>query len=394
MYPLKGVDAGATTRWLRETFGFVGGSLTGLGAGGFGVQDGGMIELSERARRILHAVVTEFIESGEPVGSRTLSRKYGLDVSAATIRNVMADLEDAGFLYQPHTSAGRLPTERAFRIYVDSLMTVHHLSGDEEAEIHALDELSPGMALLRESSRVLSRLSGTASVIVSARSDRRRLREIHFVVPKSSGHSMLAVLLFADGTVESRMVDVKEMPSDADLERMHNLLADEVGGRTLQQVREKLAVALNEDRLMLDQLTERAYELGLLAASDSERVVVIEGQSRLISQPDFGDVGVLRDLVQTLDDREQLVLLLDRTIVARSVQVLVGNEAELGRGSLSLIAAPFTDDGGSNAGTIAVLGPTRMNYPRVVPLVEATASAVSEAHKRASGEGDPPGRKP
>lgn len=349
-----------------------------------------MSELTDRSRRILHAVVTEFIESGEPVGSRTLNRKYEIEFSPATIRNVMADLEDAGYLYQPHTSAGRLPTEKAFRIYVDSLMTIAALSGDEEAEIHALDGLSPGMALLRESSRVLSRLAGTASLIVAPQLDRRRLREVHFVVPMSSERMLLAVLLFADGSVESRMVDIQQVPSDSDLERLHNLLAEEVQGKTLQQVREKLATRLSQERMMLDHLTQRAYELGILATSDGgqkEPVIVIEGQSRLISQPDFGDVQLLRDLVQTLDDREHLVVLLDRTIIARSVQVLVGNEAELGHGSLSLITAPF-NDGGSAVGTIGVLGPTRMNYARVVPLVEATASAVSEAHNRAAGSTD------
>ncbi|PIE05258.1 MAG: heat-inducible transcription repressor HrcA, partial [Sorangium cellulosum] len=287
-----------------------------------------MSELSERSRRVLHAVVTEFIASGEPVGSRTLSRKYGLEVCPATIRNVMVDLEESGYLYQPHTSAGRLPTEQAFRIYVDSLMTVDHLSGDEEAEIHALDDISPGMALLRESSRVLSRLAGTASVIVAPQTDRRRLRELHFVVPTSASGTLLAVLLFTDGSVESRVVDVQEVPSEADLERMHNLLAEDVQGKTLQQVRETLAVMLDQERVVLDRLTKRAYEIGILVASDEtseDRVVVVEGQSRLICQPDFGDVQLLREMMQTLEDREQLILLLDRTIIASSLQVLVGN---------------------------------------------------------------------
>ncbi len=353
-----------------------------------------MTELSERSRRILHAIVTEFIESGEPVGSRTLSKKYGIAVSPATIRNVMSDLEEGGFLYQPHTSAGRLPTEKAFRLYVDSLMTVSALSGDEEAEIHALDDLSPGMALLRESSRVLSRLAGTASLIVAPRLDRRRLREIHFVVPTCSDRMLLAVLLFTDGTVESRMVDMQDVPEDAELERMHNLLAEEVGGKTLRQLRVKLASTLSQERMMLDRLTERAYELGLLATdSPQDPVVMVEGQSRLISQPDFGDVHLLRDLLQTLDDRERLVLLLDRTILARTLQVLVGNEAELGSGSLSLIAAPFRD-GESALGSIGVIGPTRMNYPKLIPLVQAIATAVSEAHARAADDPQPMRRKP
>jgi heat-inducible transcriptional repressor len=351
-----------------------------------------MPEVSDRALRILHAIVTEFIETGEPVGSRTIARKYHLDLSPASIRNVMADLEEAGFLYQPHTSAGRLPTEQAFRLFVDRLMTVTDLSGDEAAEIHALDALSPGMALLRESGRILSKLTGTASVVIGPRTDRRRLKELHFVTPSSSDKTLLAVLLFADGTVESRLVEVDRTPDDADLERMHNLLAEAANGKTLIEVREKLAQALRQERMVLDHLSRRAYELGLLAVepeANDEPLVVIEGQSRLFTQPEFGDVALLQDLMRTFEDREKLVLLLDRTILARTVQVLMGEEtAPLGKGTLSLIAAPYSV-GDDTIGSIGVLGPTRMNYPRLVPLVAATATAVSTAHERAQEHGAP-----
>ena len=345
-----------------------------------------MTELGERPRRVLRAIVMEFIESGEPVGSRTLGKKYGIAVSPATIRNVMADLEESGFLSQPHTSAGRLPTEKAFRLYIDSLMTLADLSGDEEAEIRTIDDLSPGLALFRESSRILSRLAGTVSVILAPCSRRRRLREIHFVVPTSTDSVLLAVLLFADGTIESRMVEVQEVPDDAELERMHNRLIEQVRGKTLQQLRNELASALRRDRIVLDKLTRQAFELGLLATEGAQDpVVMIEGQSRLISQPGFGDVQVLRDMLQTLEERERLLVLLDRTILAKTVQVLVGNEAELGHGSLSFVTAAFLD-GDTALGSIGVIGPTRMNYSRVVSLVQATAAAVSDVHARASAD--------
>jgi len=345
-----------------------------------------MPELSARAGRILHAIVTEFIEFGEPVGSCALGKKYGIEVSPATIRNVMAELEDNGYLYQPHTSAGRLPTEKAFRLFVDSLMTVSTLSGNEEAEIHAIDDLTPGIALLRESSRILSRLADTASVIVTLRYGRRRLRELRFVVPSSTTGVLLAVLLFADGTVESRMVEVNEIPSDGELERMHNLLAEQVNGKTLHQLRNDFASVLSRERFILDRLTQRAFELGLLATdTQQDPVVMIEGQSRLISQPDFGNVQLVRDLLRTFDERERLLVLLDRTILAKTVQVLVGNEADLGHGSLSVVVAPISD-GDNTVGSIGVIGTTRMNYPKVVPLVQATASALSDVHARAASD--------
>jgi heat-inducible transcriptional repressor len=347
-----------------------------------------MRDVSERARRVLQAVVVEFIESGEPVGSRTLVEKHFRELSAATIRNVLAELEEAGYLYQPHTSAGRVPTELGFRLFVDGLMPVSTLSGAEQAEIHSLDELPPGQDLLQESGRVLAELSGTASVIMASQGDTRVLAEIRFLCAHAS-KALLAVLMFRDGSVETRFVDCETFPADRELERVHNLLAEVVPGKTLREVRNLFANKLGRERLEVDVLSRRAFELAIQAADASvqEPLVFIQGQEGLINQPEFADVDRLRHLVRALQEKMELVTLLDRTITGRTVQVLLGRETGgVAHGALSFVLAPFTGSG-QPLGMVGVMGPTRMNYPRMVPLVHATAQAVSTAHDRALGLG-------
>ncbi len=346
-----------------------------------------MPEFPLRARKILFAVVTEFISSGGPVGSRTLARKYGLDLSAASIRNVLADLEEDGYLHQPHTSAGRIPTDRALRFFIDTLMEVRAIAPDEQrrmgarfAEIYARAE-DP----LREAGRYLSELSGAAAVIAAPRRELRSLAQLRFI-PTRPGQ-LLAVLVFNDGTVENRFVPTEAPIADSELTRIHNLLADVIEGRTLGEVRDLFARRLAEDRVALDALRRRAFELGSLAMPDttSRDPLVIEGQARLIDLPEYTDVSRLKKVVLALEERAELVGLLDRTLAAGSVTVFVGSEAgDLGGGELSLVVAPYADHG-RVAGTVGVLGPTRMDYAKVMPLVDATATAMSEALSKGSG---------
>ncbi len=191
-----------------------------------------MNPLPKRARSILYAVVTEFIAAGEPVGSRTLVKKYGLDLSAATIRNVLADLEDAGYLTQPHTSAGRVPTEKAFRLFIDALMRVRQLSDDEATRIGELfSEMQPGVQLLRETGRLLSDLTGTAAILMRPRIESRMVVKVRFI-PTRPGE-VLSVIVLSDGTVENRFINVDGALNDSDLERLHAMLEEGIGGRSL-----------------------------------------------------------------------------------------------------------------------------------------------------------------
>jgi heat-inducible transcriptional repressor len=349
-----------------------------------------MSELTHRGRKILFSVVTEFIATGDPVGSRTLARKYGLDLSAASVRNVLADLEEAGYLKQPHTSAGRIPTDRALRLFIDTLMEVRSVSPQEQArigerfaEIYAVAD-DP----LRATGKLLSELSGAAGVVAPPRSEMRALAQLRFIPTKPK--QLLAVLVFADGTVENRFIQVEEGVPESELTRVHNLLADVIEGRTLGEVRDLFARRMADEKVLVDALRRRAFELGSRAIEDVSRRtsvenLVIEGHTRLMDLPEYGDSERMKKLMRALEEREELVALLDKTLSAGAVTVFIGSEAgEIGSaGDLSLVVAPYTERG-RVAGTVGVLGPTRMDYAKVMPLVDATAAAMSEALNKPS----------
>ncbi|MDI1443770.1 heat-inducible transcriptional repressor HrcA [Polyangium sp. 6x1] len=341
-----------------------------------------MSDLTNRSRKILLAVVTEFISTGAAVGSRTLARKYGLDLSAASVRNVLADLEEAGYLKQPHTSAGRIPTDRALRLFIDTLVQARAYSPEEQAKLgqRFAEIYAVATDPMREAGRYLSELSGTAAVIASPRTELRALSQLRFI-PTRPGQ-LLAVLVFSDGSVENRFIQIEEVPAEPELTRIHNLLADVIEGRSLGEARDLFARRLADERIALDALRRRAFELGSRATADVNRRggdVVIEGQGKLIDLPEYADASRLKKLLCVLTEREDLLKLLDKVIAAGAVTVFVGSEAgELGEGDLSLVVAPYTEHG-RVAGTVGVLGPTRMDYAKVMPLVDATATAMSEA---------------
>jgi heat-inducible transcriptional repressor len=344
-------------------------------------------ELSHRARQILYAAITEFVSTGEPVGSRTLSKKAGIDLSPASIRNVLADLEDAGYLQQPHTSAGRVPTDRAFRLFIDALMEVKAVTAEDHTRIRVrFEELSPGQNVMRETGRLLSELTGNAAVVVSPRAEVLTLKTLRFL--RTSPGELLAVMVMSNGTVQNRFIRGTEVDG-SELERVHNLLDDVTEGRSLGDLREFFARKLQTERVKQDELRHRAFSLGGAAMSGAVEAgadVVIEGQSKLFKQPEFAGAEGMKQLVSAFDERERLVNLLDLTLEAGGTMVVVGREAgEIGGGQLSIVGATYMDHG-RTAGTVAVIGPTRMDYPKVVPLVSATAHAMS-AYMDRSGDG-------
>jgi heat-inducible transcriptional repressor len=336
-----------------------------------------MAELSQRARQILYAAVTEFVATGEPVGSRTLSKKAGLELSPASIRNVLSDLEEAGYLMQPHTSAGRIPTDKAFRLFIDALMERRELSPDEHARIiRRFHEMSPGEDVMRETGKLLSDLTGTAAVVVSPRAETLTLKHLRFI--RIGGDELLAVLVMSNGAVQNRFL--KASASEAELTRIHNLLDDVIEGRSLGELHALFDRRLATERVQNDDLRRRAFELGgavVTEAAAQTADVVIEGQSKLLERPEFADANGMKQVVSALDERERLVTLLNATMEAKGTMVVVGSEAgALGGGQLSIVGASYSDHG-RTAGTIGVIGPTRMDYPKVVPLVTATARAMS-----------------
>jgi len=344
-----------------------------------------MTDLSARARQVLYHCVTEYVATGEPVGSRTLAKKSGLDLSPASIRNVLSDLEEMGYLRQPHTSAGRVPTDRAFRLFIDALMQVRDLTNEEEDSIRErFSSLDPGKNVMRETGKLLSELTGTAAVVVAPRAEALVLKQLRFL--RTGPDEVLAVLVMKNGSVQNRFLSVSV--SEADLQRIHNLLDDVVEGRTLGDVRELFDRRLQTERVQSDELRRRAFELGgaaLEGATSGEKDLVIEGQEKLLGQPEFHDAGTVRQLVTALDAREKLVELLDLAMQNKGGHVVVGEEVgELGGGQLAIVGAAYSSHGRA-AGTIGIIGPTRMDYPRVLPLVAATADAMSEFMERAEG---------
>ena len=242
--------------------------------------------LSKRARSVLYAVVTEFIATAEPVGSRTLTRKYGFSLSAATIRNELADLEDSGYLAQPHTSAGRVPTEAAYRLFVDALMKVREVSQLDAARIKdRFADLTADSDILRETGKLLSDLSGAPAVLVRARTETRTLLTMRFIPTRP--FELLSVIVFSDGTVENRFIQVEKSVSEHELERVHNMLNEVVKGRTLAALREYFVTDASNHADEIASLRQLGLSLVRAATDNSTRGVdvVIQGQSRLLESP-------------------------------------------------------------------------------------------------------------
>lgn len=353
-----------------------------------------MPDLSHRARQILYHCVVEYVATGEPVGSRTLSKKAGMDLSPASIRNVLSDLEELGYLMQPHTSAGRIPTDKAFRLFIDALMHVKEVSMEEHALIRErFERLEPGQSILREAGKLLSDLTGTAAVVVTPRAEAQTLKQMRFL-PMGPGE-VLAVIVLTSGAVQNRFF--RASLSDLDLTTIHNLLDDVIDGRTLGELRDLFARRLASERVRHDELRKRAFELGEQAVSEataSAPDVVIEGQARLLEKREFSDVSGMKQVVSAMGEPEALVRLLDATLAAKGVSVVVGKEAgDLAGGQLSIVGATYIENG-RPAGALGVIGPTRMDYPTVVPLVTATANAMSAYIQRPKGlrSGAPPDR--
>ncbi len=335
-----------------------------------------MTVLTHRARQILYAAISEFVATGDPVGSRTLSKKDGIDLSAASIRNVLSDLEEMGYLQQPHTSAGRVPTDKAFRLFIDALMQVRELSIDEHARIRDhLEAAERGGNVIRETGKLLAELTGTAALVMTSRAEGLTLKHLRFV-PTVAGE-LLAVLVMTSGVVQNRFL--RSAIVEPELARIHNLLDDVIEGRSLAELRDLFARRLASERMQHDDLRRHAFELGeaALQGVGTGSDVVIEGQSRLYEKPEFAGGEAMKSLAALFEDRDSLVLLLDATLDAKGATVVVGREAgSLGGGQVAIVGAAYMERG-QPAGTVGVIGPTRMDYPKVVPLVTATANAMS-----------------
>src|SRR4051812_13688950 len=332
-------------------------------------------ELTRRAQKILHAVVTEYLSVGDAVGSRTVTRRHDLGLSPATVRNVMADLEELGLLEQRHTSAGRVPTTSGLRFFIDSLLKVRGLTPRERDEIRErVIAPSPDEVMLR-ASRLLSDLTHHAAVILAPDPDQQRLERIEFL-PLRDG-KLIAVLVTTDGRIENRLVIDIAIDGNR-LDRIHNYLNQLLAGMTLDEVRDRVIRELGEDKNKYDEAVSSALRLGhavFVKQPERSAEVHIAGQANLLDdvQPEQ-----IRDLLRTLEDKETLIRLLDRTRHADGLQVFLGTETAMQALSGSSIVAASYGPEEQPIGALAVIGPMRMNYGKVMSVVDFTAETVSQ----------------
>jgi len=335
------------------------------------------VDIGARAKKILHAVVSEYLATGEAVGSQTVTRRYGLEVSAATVRTVMGDLEEIGLLKHAHTSGGRLPTERGLRYYVDMLLRVRSLTSGEKDEIR--ERLSaPGDVpdVMQRTSRLLRELSHLTVVVQAPRPESDVVQHLEFVQLREG--QLLAVIAAASGQIQNKLVPLDFALTPGDLDRINNYLNELMTGLTLEQARARLVEEVKSDRAAHDDLVNRALKLASAAvpaapASD----VLVDGQSNLLAGK--ADLERAKLLLRTLEEKDLVVRLLERTLTAPGICVFIGAEANLADlTDVSVVAAPYGGDE-HPLGTIGVIGPSRMNYSRVISLVDFTAEMITES---------------
>ena len=344
---------------------------------------GGLPQLNERSRDIFRRIVETYLETGEPVGSRHISRQLGMALSPASVRNVMSDLEMLGLLYAPHVSAGRLPTELGLRFFVDALMEFGDLTEEERAAIEARVMGSSGRTLdsvLTEASNLLSGLSRGAGVVLAAKAD-PRLKHIEFV--RLEPQRALVILVGEDGSVENRVIDLPPgLPASA-LEQAANFLNARVRGRTLGEAKRQLEALEAETRQALDELTRKVVEAGLAtwsgADGDRERTLIVRGRANLLDDRHaLEDLERLRLLFDDLETQKELVRLLGAAEEAEGVRIFIGSENKLfSLSGSSLVLSPYRDAQRRIVGVLGVIGPTRLNYARIVPMVDYTAKVLS-----------------
>jgi heat-inducible transcriptional repressor len=335
--------------------------------------------LSERMRRILEVIIEDYILTAEPVGSRTISKKSDLNLSPATIRNIMSDLEELGLLSQPYTSAGRMPTERGLRFYVDSIINVHELSDKEQQEIRSkyLSHLIEGPDLFREMSRILSLSSHYLGIVWTPRMSSVVLRHIEFV--KLRRYLVLAILVSTTGLVHNRIVEVEEDFSQSELDHLSDYLNSFLAGLTLYQVREKLLEQMRVAKNAYDRLLEQALKLGEKAFSSLDDTdVFIEGKTNILNEPEFSNVSRMTDLFRTFEEKATMVKLLDKFLDPKGVQIAIGSESQVQEMETCSVVTSTYSCSGEVLGVLGVIGPRRMNYSRVIPLVGYTAKLLTE----------------
>jgi heat-inducible transcriptional repressor len=339
-----------------------------------------LLEFDRRSQEILRHAVEAFITSGEPVGSRTLSKVYGL--SSATIRNVMSDLEELGFLFQPHTSAGRVPTDKGYRFYVDTVRGTTPLSASERQRIGSSLRRTGGSVdeLMQTSSHLLAEMADTVSFVIAPDFKLSSLRHVDFV--QLSPRRILMVLVSETGQVTNRVIEVDQELPPEELRRSARYLEEEFQGFTLAEARELILARMREERATYDRLLQQALALGHKAFSEeiSHAELYLDGAARVLGKPEFSsNIERARQLLTTLEERGRLVAILSACLDGEGLQIVIGSEAPVPDfQDLALIATRYRWRD-RDLGSLGVMGPTRMEYAKLISIVSTIARSLSEA---------------
>ena len=334
--------------------------------------------LDRRAQILLKTLVERYIAEGQPVGSRALSRYSGLDLSPATIRNIMSDLEELGFISSPHTSAGRVPTPRGYRIFVDTLLTIKPLEQVELREIEGNLNPDNPQRLINSASQLLSQLSHFAGVVASPRRNSAAFRHIEFLA--LSEKRILLIIVTPDGDVQNRILFTEKKYTPSQLIMAANFLNQNYAGFTFDEIRRRVHAELKQLHQDMSALMTAALEAGNQALNENTEDYVISGERNLLDSTDLSsNMARLRELFDLFDKKTLFVQILDMSTHAQGVQIFIGGESGASvLDECSVVTAPYTVDG-RVVGTVGVIGPTRMAYERVIPIVDITAKLLSSA---------------
>lgn len=335
--------------------------------------------LGGRYNEILTLLIGDFIAKAQAVGSRQLSRKTKQRLSAATIRNVMSDLEEMGYLFQPHTSAGRIPTTKGLRYYVDTLIEKRSLSPNEKEAIenHFPVRRKDIPSLMKQTGQMLATISQYAGLVVTPRWSKTVFKHLEFL-PLSGGR-LLAIFVSQDGMVENRILETTDNFNYRDLEKINNYCNASFVGLSLEDARKKVAIELQQAEFEYDRLLSNALLFSRELFQDiGESDLVVEGESRLLDSPAFSNVESIREILRILEEKQKLLNILDTSVKSPGVKIFIGSDAEEGGvRNVSMITATY----GSKTqvlGTLGVIGPTHLDYSRVIPMVDFTAKLVSQ----------------
>ena len=337
--------------------------------------------LSERAQHLFRVLVQRYIGSGQPVGSRTLSRDSGLDLSPATVRNVMADLEDLGLLRSPHVSAGRVPTVQGYRFFVDSLLKVAPIDDEELERLRSQLEIKGGReSLMDAATSLISDMTHMAGIVTLPKQERLILRHVEFLT--LSPERVLVILVVNGSDVQNRVIHLGRSCSQAVLQQVGNYLNEVCAGKDLREVRESLLAELKEHRSSLNELMLTAIEMAdkaFVRDTGGEESLLVSGQTNLMEYGELADMEKLRHLFEAFREKTELLHILDQCLRTDGLRIFIGEESgfEVLDGC-SVVTAPYESEG-DVLGVLGVIGPTRMAYDRVIPIVDVTARLLGAA---------------